>query len=196
LLRALQGPAVVEAQSRRFVMNTATYLVMWLTAHKAALVAPLRASSIQDVDNDKLKASMPHDYDSKHVGDTEKGESLRFGGVNDLTCTAGDLGSWSRGWQRQRSKSLEMSRAKAHDGGDTNGRGARRDVIDNDGVGADLGVSPTVTPPRIFAPAPTSTCPPRRGAPGFRPMPIVTCWNSRQLGPTMASGWMRQCVLP
>jgi hypothetical protein len=80
----------VEAQSRKFVTNTATYLddvVTWLTTHKAALVGPLRASTIQDVDNDKLKADMPKDYDEKYGGDSAKGESLRFGWVNDLACT-------------------------------------------------------------------------------------------------------------
>jgi hypothetical protein len=82
--------ATVEAQSRLFVANTATYLddvVTWLTAHKAALVGPLRASSLHEIDDDKLKADMPHDYDKKYGGDAAKGESLRFGWVNDISCT-------------------------------------------------------------------------------------------------------------
>jgi hypothetical protein len=82
--------ATVEAQSRLFVTNTAMYLddvVTWLTAHKAALVGPLRASSLHEIDDDKLKTDMPHDYDRKYGGDAAKGESLRFGQVNDISCT-------------------------------------------------------------------------------------------------------------
>jgi hypothetical protein len=80
--------ATVEAQSRVFVTNTATYLddvTTWLTAHKTALVGPLRASSLQDIDSDKLKADMPHDFDRKYGADA--GEPLGFGWVNDIACT-------------------------------------------------------------------------------------------------------------
>ena len=48
-------------------------------------------------------------------------------------------------------------------------------------------------PPRIFAPAPMSTWPPIWGAPGELvgpPVPRVTCWKMRQLGPTVALAWM------
>jgi hypothetical protein len=82
--------ATVEAKSRAFVTGTATYLddvVTWLAAHKGTLVGPMQAHSIQDLDNDKLKADMPHNYDTKYGGDAAKGESLRFGWVNDIACT-------------------------------------------------------------------------------------------------------------
>jgi hypothetical protein len=82
--------ATVEGQSRLFVTSTAMYLddvVTWLTKHKAALVGPLRTSGLHEIDNDTLKADMPRDDDQKYGGDAAKGESLRFGWVNDITCT-------------------------------------------------------------------------------------------------------------
>ncbi len=79
----------VEAKSRAFVTLTVVYLddlATWLASHRAKLVGPLRSKSFQDLDADQLKG-MPHEYDEKYGGDAEKGESLRFGWVNDLACT-------------------------------------------------------------------------------------------------------------
>jgi hypothetical protein len=82
--------AAVAAKSNAFVTNTATYLddlVTWLGAHKATLVGPMRNSTIWGLSDDKLKEGMPHEYDKKYGGDEAKGESLRFGWVNDIACT-------------------------------------------------------------------------------------------------------------
>jgi len=80
----------VDANTRAFVVGTAMYLddvVTWLTAHRATLVGRLRASPLQDLDDDKLKAGMPHDYDSKYGSDVDAGDVLRFGWVGGMVCT-------------------------------------------------------------------------------------------------------------
>jgi len=68
----------VEAESRAFVTMTASYLddmVTWLTAHKATLVGPLRASSIYQLLDDKPKAGMPKLTDEKWLSPRFDGSS-------------------------------------------------------------------------------------------------------------------------
>jgi hypothetical protein len=70
----------VETQSRAFVTMTALLLddvVTWLATHQAALTGPLRATSLQDLDNDHLKAGLPQEWDKRYGGHVAKGQAVR-----------------------------------------------------------------------------------------------------------------------
>ncbi len=79
--------ATVETKARAFVDGTVAYLddlVAWLSSRRAALTGPLRTTSIQDLNNEKLKAGIPHDFDAKYGSGAD---SLSFGTLNRVECT-------------------------------------------------------------------------------------------------------------